>query len=121
MKRALLDQDGYFMALHSMDAPEPTEFVWREVDDAIGNGLSTHHLFIDGLWVYAGDRRTPAQIIADQWSSIRTDRNALLSASDWTQAPDSPVDKSAWAIYRQSLRDITNKSDPFSISWPTKP
>ena len=23
--------------------------------------------------------------------------------------------------YRQALRDITNQSDPFDITWPTKP
>ena len=41
-----------------------------------------------------------------KWEQIRLWRNAELAICDWTQLPDSPVDASAWAIYRQSLRDL---------------
>jgi hypothetical protein len=52
----------------------------------------------------------------------RANRNALLAASDWTQVADAPVDKAAWATYRQTLRDITTKEGfPNDIVWPTKP
>jgi hypothetical protein len=54
-----------------------------------------------------------------QWQVIRNQRNQLLKDSDWTQLADAPVDKSVWATYRQSLRDITQQSDPFNIVWPT--
>lgn len=37
---------------------------------------------------------------------VRAERNRLLTSSDWTQLPDSVVDKSAWATYRQGLRDL---------------
>jgi hypothetical protein len=40
------------------------------------------------------------------WEQIRLWRNAKLAQSDWTQLPDSPVDKTAWATYRQALRDL---------------
>jgi hypothetical protein len=56
--------------------------------------------------------------IDTQWSAIRAQRNQLLKDSDWTQLADSPVDKSAWATYRQALRDITVQQNPFSIEWP---
>lgn len=56
-----------------------------------------------------------------QWSAIRSERNAKLAVSDWTQLPDAPVDASVWASYRQALRDITQQSDPFDIIWPTAP
>jgi len=56
-----------------------------------------------------------------QWDEIRIQRNALLSACDWTQLPDAPVDAEAWAVYRQALRDITDQSDPFEVVWPTAP
>lgn len=55
------------------------------------------------------------------WASIRLERNSLLAACDWTQLPDAPVNKSAWAEYRQALRDITNQSNPFEIVWPEEP
>jgi hypothetical protein len=41
-----------------------------------------------------------------KWEQIKLWRNAELAASDWTQLPDAPVSKSAWASYRQSLRDL---------------
>ncbi len=41
-----------------------------------------------------------------KWQQIKLWRNAQLAASDWTQVADAPVDKSAWATYRQALRDL---------------
>jgi hypothetical protein len=61
------------------------------------------------------------QQIDDQWAAVRAERNEKLAACDWTQLPDAPVDKAAWATYRQQLRDITLQSDPFNIVWPTPP
>ena len=41
-----------------------------------------------------------------KWEQIKLWRNAQLRASDWTQTLDAPVDKDAWATYRQALRDL---------------
>jgi hypothetical protein len=41
-----------------------------------------------------------------KWEQIKNWRNAQLAASDWTQLPDAPTDKTAWAAYRQALRDL---------------
>jgi hypothetical protein len=41
-----------------------------------------------------------------KWEQIKNWRNYQLAASDWTQLPDAPVDKAAWATYRQALRDL---------------
>jgi len=57
----------------------------------------------------------------------RATRNKLLSDTDWTQMNDSPLsneDKTAWATYRQELRDVTdldawpNMGDD---DWPVEP
>lgn len=49
-------------------------------------------------------------------------RNDLLLGSDWTQLPDAPANKQAWANYRQHLRDITQQPDfPIKIDWGTPP
>jgi hypothetical protein len=54
--------------------------------------------------------------------SVRQARTMLLSQSDWTQVLDAPVDKAAWATYRQALRDITEQAGfPHSVVWPTNP
>ena len=39
-------------------------------------------------------------------AQIRGQRNSLLTACDWTQIADSTADKTAWASYRQQLRDL---------------
>lgn len=41
-----------------------------------------------------------------KWEQIKLWRNAELLRTDWTQLADVPVDKAAWANYRQSLRDL---------------
>lgn len=52
----------------------------------------------------------------------RANRDELLSRSDWTQVPDAPVDRAAWAAYRQALRDVTNQTGfPATIDWPVAP
>ena len=57
-----------------------------------------------------------------QSANARKRRNKLLSASDWTQVADAPVDKAAWATYRQELRDISAQAGfPWTIEWPTQP
>ena len=43
---------------------------------------------------------------------MRKTRNSLLAASDWAMATDAPTDKTAWAAYRQSLRDFPATWEP---------
>jgi hypothetical protein len=59
-----------------------------------------------------------------EWGAVRGQRNFRLSMCDWTQLADAPLTdekRSEWALYRQDLRDITTQSDPFNITWPTRP
>jgi hypothetical protein len=83
-------------------------------------------LLIDGVWTQnyivtnLGPDESAAKVEA-QWAVIRTERNAKLVASDWTQVADAPVDAAQWATYRQALRDITNQTNPFIIVWPAVP
>jgi len=57
-----------------------------------------------------------------QADEVRTQRDALLSQSDWTQVPDAPVNQTAWADYRQALRDVPQQAGfPTEITWPVKP
>ena len=41
-----------------------------------------------------------------KWEQIKLWRNAALNSSDWTMHTDAPTDKTAWASYRQALRDL---------------
>ena len=58
----------------------------------------------------------------DMWGEIREKRDDLLLETDWTQNPDVPeTTKAKWQAYRQALRDVPSQSDPYNITWPTKP
>lgn len=62
------------------------------------------------------------QKIDTQATAMRYERNTRLSASDWTQVADAPVDKAVWAAYRQELRDITKQAGfPWDVQWPVEP
>ena len=59
---------------------------------------------------------------AEQAASVRTQRGEKLKDCDWTQVADAPVDQTAWAAYRQALRDITGQEGfPWTIDWPIAP
>ena len=59
------------------------------------------------------------------WRILRGERNALLAATDWTQAVDAPLTdakKAEWAAYRSALRSMPdNTTDPANPTWPSKP
>ena len=61
----------------------------------------------------------PAQVMAE----LREQRNAKLTASDWTQLPDAPTaNAAAWKSYRQALRDLPQRTTyPNAPQWPTAP
>ena len=68
------------------------------------------------------DLRTIDQV----WAGVRSQRNQLLSASDWTDVASAPTRLGAevygqWQTYRQALRDVTKQSDPYNIVWPSPP
>jgi hypothetical protein len=53
---------------------------------------------------------------------LRYWRNGELARTDWTQVADSVCDKTAWATYRQALRDLpASNSDPRKIELPSAP
>ena len=82
---------------------------------------------VDGKWytkysVSDLDTEGIAAKDAEQAKSVRADRNQKLKDSDWTQVADAPVDKAAWAAYRQELRDLTAQTGfPWDITWPAQP
>jgi len=58
------------------------------------------------------------------WDAIRNERNSLLTDSDFIVVKSlerGETIPSDWSTYRQGLRDITTQSDPWNLTWPTKP
>jgi len=63
-----------------------------------------------------------AQRTQAQGDNVRAERYGYLAGSDWTQVADAPVDKAAWATYRQALRDVTQQTGfPWDVQWPVAP
>ena len=66
-----------------------------------------------------------AQKTEAAWTSLRSQRNQLLAASDWTRLDDVSLtdeQKAQWAEYRAALRDVTKGlEDPARVQWPTRP
>ena len=66
------------------------------------------------------DSPSVSQAMAD----VRSQRNALLTACDWTQLPDAPLtdtQRLAWRVYRQALRDYPALIDIDTWSAPEFP
>jgi len=82
---------------------------------------------IDGQWYTkysVADMSDEAKTAkdAEQAKSVRTQRDEKLKDTDWTQVADAPVDKEAWATYRQALRDLPSATGfPWGMTWPTEP
>ena len=70
------------------------------------------------------DEEQTAKVIADsKLADLRAERTRRLAETDWTQNPDVPeATKTAWATYRQELRDLTiTQQDLNGCDWPTPP
>ena len=77
------------------------------------------HYIWRGEWI---DPRTNEEKTESLVKEVRSKRNRLLASSDWTQLPDVPLEtNSAWATYRQELRDITGQPGFPNVQWPEPP
>jgi hypothetical protein len=68
--------------------------------------------------------RENADEVLDEWffERIRKWRDHELTSCDWTQVADSTANKTAWATYRQALRDLpAQNADPKKIVFPSRP
>ena len=98
-----------------------TEFneMFRIIDES-GNESTSYP---DGLtWGAINTKKTELEG-AESITELRTERNKKLAETDWTQSRDVTLSNdSAWATYRQALRDITDSATSLDdVTWPTKP
>ena len=91
----------------------------------------------EGQGIIEGSYQANEFIITNGEAVVRTDntleilrlnRDALLTASDWTQVNDSPLTdakKAEWATYRQALRDLPSSHESTTnindVVFPTQP
>lgn len=83
--------------------------------------------YIEEGWAYTVEvvDKTQEDLDAEtqsQAARVRADRNRRLSDTDWTQVLDAPVDRAAWATYRDELRNVPEQEGfPWEVQWPLKP
>ena len=90
--------------------------------------LNTQPSLVNGIWTLGWTINT---LTTDQQSAatvaravfVRQQRDAKLTACDWTQVSDCPLtNKAEWATYRQALRDLTKETGfPWTMTWPHDP
>ncbi|MDR0192241.1 tail fiber assembly protein [Pseudomonas yamanorum] len=60
-----------------------------------------------------------------EWAAVRSRRDQLLRATDFTQLPDYPAtdaQRTTVASYRKALRDIPEQvAEPSKLVWPVLP
>lgn len=111
---------GDFDADPVLNGPQPTTTRYQV---AAQDGVEQ----IDGQWFTRWiavdmDEDAIAAKGAQQADGVRADRNKRLAECDWTQLADAPVDREAWATYRQALRDVPAQAGfPWAVEWPEKP
>jgi len=136
MKIAIIVHDTLqFVGTYESDSPNygrfggewgsPQVTVHLEVPEGLDPEVVMAVQDSEGTITLQADPVKVAAKTAQAWSQLRTQRNQLLAASDWTQGNDSPLStesKSAWAAYRAALRDLPNvTTDPLNPMWPTPP
>ncbi len=109
-----------FNTFEVVHTPQP------EVDHTqdVGEGVPQK---INGVWTQVWnisnvDEETLAERTEGRSQQVRDERNYKIAACDWTQLDDAPVDKTAWATYRQALRDIPEQAGfSWNVTWPEMP
>ena len=96
----------------------------EEIKDIDGNSHDPKQ-YVQTHFVGQDDTKD-ARILAEKWANVRSQRDRLLTESDWVvvkakeEHANASID-SNWIEYRTALRDITEQSDPDNITWPTEP
>lgn len=102
-------------------APDAKQPLGRELYTKFRN--NEYGEILHGLGGYRTLPKEQPEVEAD----VVAKRNQLLLESDWADLPSSQArftdaQKTAWANYRQALRDITTQPTyPWDPVWPLKP
>ena len=107
--------------LYSTTTDTPIDVMGLQDGEGIilGNYQSNEHIIVDGEAVIRTD---------NVLEILRSNRDSLLTESDWTQMTDSPLSaskKTEWATYRQALRDLPANNESVTtiddVVFPNQP
>ena len=98
----------------------------EEIKDIDGNSQDPK-VYVQTHFV-GDDTAKTARLLAEEWTKIRTERDKLLTSSDWTQSSDTALASAKvteWGTYRTKLRtlpaDQSSETTYADITWPPQP
>ena len=128
MKYALIDTEGFILETSAEEltsVPDIYSVVEITDEQALQLESSSSPLFLINGNLVSLRGKLWAENPEPMKEVIRRKRNNLLANSDWTQLSYSPLDedtRSAWATYRQNLRDLTDNIDENGeVDYPVAP
>ena len=128
MKYALIDTEGFILETSAEEltsVPDIYSVVEITDEQALQLESSSSPLFLINGNLVSLRGKLWAENPEPMKEVIRRKRNNLLANSDWTQLSDYPLDedtRSAWATYRQNLRDLTDNIDENGeVDYPVAP
>ena len=71
--------------------------------------------------LFKGEQTAETVVLEHLLERFRNWRKEELTATDWTQLPDAPIDAVAYASYRQALRDLPTAKNFANSEIPTRP
>ena len=126
----VLDGYGYDVVLNGPDADLSGPYQVNQRDGVEQINGKWYSRYVAGPVFTDNDEQTAAEQEAAYRSEVdtkvaadvRAERNQKLADCDWTQLGDSTADSTAWATYRQALRDLPSADGfPHSVTWPAEP
>lgn len=118
MSAEALEEWGVF------EVEEQTPPTINEATESLEQGTP---VLVDGKWkqTWVVTETSVEEIdkrLTTQMALIRSQRNDLLDATDYTQMPDYPgsdEERNFWISFRQALRDIPSQPGfPWQVEWP---
>ena len=89
--------------------------------DSNGSAIESDNPADFGTTWAAESAKKDELVAAEPMRLLREERNRRIAETDWRFSSDLTAD-SAWADYRQALRDITkNATSLDDVSWPSQP
>lgn len=121
------DANNIQIAMCNLEGAAPEGDGWVALNGAMVDGAI--YKLVNGAPTPLTGADKDAAILQQTWGArmdaLRAARDSALRASDWTQVADAPVDQTAWANYRQALRDLPStvsaSQDPNQVNLPTAP
>jgi len=125
---SLNDLGWYIVTKVSPDFDSTLQYITDYQYDFSDNAVYETPVFTD---IVQSTLPTEEELFQTALTALRIERDKLIAESDWTQLADvqsihDDIWKTAWATYRQQLRDlpnqcITGEINIYEIEWPTKP